>query len=369
MNHQTVSFSKETNVEFYKTLRSRVNSYFKDNNITRHANAAMVIKTIVMLAIYLVPFGFLFVSGLSSWAYFVCWAMMGVGMAGVGLSVMHDANHGAYSRNENINKAIGNVLILLGGSAVNWKIQHNVLHHTYTNVTNLDEDIDPPSKLLRFTPHKKRYAAHKFQHLYAWFFYGLMTFMWFSTKDFKQAVRYKNKDLIKTQGTTYGRHLSYIILFKVIYVGLFIVSPFVWSGGSWLVTLLGFLIMHFIAGFILSIIFQPAHVVPSSNYPMPDESGNIEADWAVNQLYNTADFAPKSKWFSWYVGGLNFQVEHHLFPNICHVHYSKIADIVKATAEEYNLPYYSYKTFMGALADHTKMLYNLGHYDQAPAIH
>jgi linoleoyl-CoA desaturase len=233
----------------------------------------------------------------------------------------------------------------------------------------LDEDIDPPAFLLRFTPHKKRYAAHKFQHLYAWFFYGMMTMMWFSTKDFKQAKRYKEKDLIKTQGTTYARHMSFIILFKIIYVGLFIVCPFMLSPASWVLTLSGFVTMHFIAGFILSIIFQPAHVVPTSNFPMPDASGNIEADWAVNQLYNTADFAPKSKWFSWYVGGLNFQVEHHLFPNICHIHYSKLAEIVKSTAEEFNLPYYSYKTFVGALADHTKMLYNLGHYDQAPAIH
>lgn len=369
MNHQTVSFSKETNVEFYKTLRSRVNNYFKEKNISRHANATMVIKTIVMLAIYLVPFGFLFVSGLNSWVYILCWIGMGIGMAGCGLSIMHDANHGAYSRNETINKAIGNVLILLGGSAVNWKIQHNVLHHTYTNVAHLDEDIEPPAKLLRFSPRKKRYPAHKFQHLYAWFFYGMMTMMWFSTKDFKQANRYKKKDLIKTQGTTYARHMAFIVLFKIIYVGTFIVCPFWLSPASWYITLSGFIIMHFIAGFILSVIFQPAHVVPTSSYPVPDESGNIEADWAVNQLYNTADFAPKSKLFSWYVGGLNFQVEHHLFPNICHVHYSKLAEIVKTTAHEFNLPYYSYETFLGALADHTKMLYNLGHYDEAPAIH
>ena len=369
MNHQTVSFSKETNVEFYKTLRFRVNNYFKERNISRHANATMVIKTIVMLAIYLIPFGFLFVSGLNSWVYLLCWIGMGIGMAGCGLSIMHDANHGAYSRNETINKAIGNVLILLGGSAVNWKIQHNVLHHTYTNITHLDEDIDPPAKLLRFTPHKKRYPVHKFQHLYAWFFYGMMTMMWFSTKDFKQAKRYKEKDLIKTQGTTYARHMTFIVLFKIIYVGLFIVCPFWLSPTSWYITLIGFIIMHFIAGFILSVIFQPAHVVPTSSFPMPDESGNIEADWAVNQLYNTSDFAPKSKLFSWYVGGLNFQVEHHLFPNICHVHYSKLAEIVKTTAHEFSLPYHSYETFLGALADHTKMLYNLGHYDQAPAIH
>ena len=127
--------------------------------------------------------------------------------------------------------------------------------------------------------------------------------------------------------------------------------------------------MQFICGFILGIIFQPAHVVPSSNYPIPDESGNIEADWAVNQLYNTANFAPKARLLSWYVGGLNYQVEHHLFPNICHVHYRKISEIVKATAEEYKLPYNSQKTFLGAIIAHSKMLYNLGHYDNAPGLH
>jgi linoleoyl-CoA desaturase len=127
--------------------------------------------------------------------------------------------------------------------------------------------------------------------------------------------------------------------------------------------------MLFISGLTLGAIFQPAHVVPTSNYPMPDSSGNIDADWAVNQLYNTANFAPKARLFSWYVGGLNYQVEHHLFPNICHVHYRKLATIVKETALEYKLPYHSYKTFAGALIEHTKMLYNLGHYDNAPAIH
>ena len=127
--------------------------------------------------------------------------------------------------------------------------------------------------------------------------------------------------------------------------------------------------MQFISGFILAAIFQPAHVVPTSNYPVPDESGNIDADWAVNQLYNTTNFAPKSKLFSWYVGGLNYQVEHHLFPNICHIHYREIADIVRETAKEYNLPYNSYNTFYRALKEHTKMLYALGHQDLAPAIH
>ncbi|MFM7683728.1 MAG: fatty acid desaturase family protein [Bacteroidota bacterium] len=369
MNYTNVTFSKEHNSEFYKVLRQRVNDYFKSRNISRHANGAMVFKTICMMLIYLIPFSVLFISGLSNWIYLLCWAFMGVGMAGIGLSVMHDANHGAYSRNEIINNIIGKVIILVGGNDVNWRIQHNVLHHTYTNVTEIDEDIDPPAIFLRFSPHKKRLKIHRFQHIYAWFFYGLMTIVWFVSKDYKQAARYKKMGLVESQGLSYAKHLTTIITSKVFYAFIFLLLPFLLSPAHWYVTLFGYLMMQFISGFILAAIFQPAHVVPTSNYPMPDDSGNIDADWAVNQLYNTTNFAPKAKLFSWYVGGLNYQVEHHLFPNICHIHYSKIASIVRETAAEFNLPYYSYNTFYKALKEHTKMLYALGHQDMAPAIH
>lgn len=144
---------------------------------------------------------------------------------------------------------------------------------------------------------------------------------------------------------------------------MFIVLPMIVAPVPWFVSLIGFFLMQFIAGFVLSVIFQMAHVIPSSDFPVPDESGNIQADWAVNQLYNTSNFAPKAKLLSWYVGGLNFQVEHHLFPNICHVHYKQISKIVKKTAIEYNLPYYSYTTFYGAIKDHATLLKNLGQHD------
>jgi linoleoyl-CoA desaturase len=363
MQFKNITFSSNHNEEFYTVLKQRVNHYFKNKNISKHANAAMVFKTVFMLSLYIVPLCLLFVDFSSQWVYFLLWTIMGFGMAGVGLSVMHDANHGTYSKNQVVNGVIGRVLVILGGSDVNWRIQHNVLHHTYTNITEVDEDIAPPSFLLRFSPHTKRYSIHRFQHIYAWFLYGLMTLMWFVTKDFNQAFRYKKKDLLKSQGITMSQHLTSIVIFKIIYATLFIVLPLVFSPAFWYVSVLGFLIKQVIAGFILSIIFQPAHVVPSSNFPLPDDSGNVEADWAVNQLVNTANFAPKARLFSWYVGGLNFQIEHHLFPNICHIHYRHISKIVEDTAKEFRLPYHSYKTFYGALVDHTKLLYTLGNKD------
>lgn len=360
MSYAPVQFSKEHNTEFYKTLRSRVNAYFKENNIAKTANAAMVFKTFALLASFLIPYGFLFWQELPTLAYIGLWVVMGFGMAGVGLSVMHDANHGAYSRKEWVNTLVSNVMIILGGSARNWRIQHNVLHHTYTNVTDHDEDIDPPLFMLRFSPHSQYHAIHRFQYLYAWFFYGMMTLFWYLTKDYQQAFRYKKKGLIESQGVTFSQHITRIIFFKIIYTGLLLFLPIYFGGAVWITNILGFLLMQFICGLILAMIFQPAHIVPTSTFPMPNNSGVVEADWAVSQLYNTANFAPKSKFFSWYVGGLNYQVEHHLFPSICHIHYKKISKIVEQTAKDFQLPYHSYDTFLDALAEHTKMLKNLG---------
>lgn len=369
MERPTITFESNTNTEFYKTLQQRVREYFKENNISRFGNTGMVIKTIFMISLYIVPFILInTVFTGSVLLTILSWIVMGFGMAGVGLSIMHDANHGAYSKNDTVNKLLSFVINGVGGSDVNWRIQHNVLHHTYTNVTGYDEDIDP-GKVMRFTPRAERLKIHRFQHIYAWFFYGMMTLMWCTAKDFIQAARFKRQDLLKTQNITYSRLVRNIIITKILYFSVIFGLPFTFSVLPWYGTVLCFLFMHFIAGVTLAAIFQPAHVVPTSTYPMPNDSGVVEADWAVNQLYNTANFAPKSTWFSWYVGGLNFQVEHHLFPNISHVHYKKLSEIVKKTAGEFNLPYYSYKTFFGAIKEHTKMLHDLGTKDYAPAMH
>lgn len=364
MEYTNIKYDRESsNVDFYKTLQKKVRKHFKDSNTTKYGNTSMVVKTIFMLALYLIPFILILTVVNSVWLMFVMWLLMALGMAGIGMSIMHDANHGAYSKNKYVNNFMGDLISVAGGSDSMWRIQHNVLHHTYTNVTGMDEDIDPGS-VLRFSPHEERKTHHKYQHYYAWFLYGMMTLLWCTVKDFKQAMRYKKLGLTKTQGASFSRILSKIIVHKVLYHAIFLVLPLVFSPVAWYWVILGFLVMHFFTGVILGLIFQSAHVVPSSDYPLPDETGNIKADWAVSQLVNTCNFAPDSKILSWYVGGLNFQVEHHLFPNICHVHYKKISKIVRQTAEEFNLPYNSEKTFGSAIKSHAMMLKKLGNQDQ-----
>lgn len=358
---QPIRFKGKADADFVRTLRKRVNAYFSENKISKYGNTEMYIKTVCMLSIYLVPY-ILMMTGVvtNHWAIFASWIVMGVGTAGIGFSVMHDANHGAYSQNQKVNNIIGLVLNLLGGLATNWKIQHNVLHHTYTNIDGYDDDINP-GKLLRFSPHKPRYNFHKYQHIYGWLLYGLMTIMWITAKDIKQLVFFYNKGLMKSQNiNNINLFVVKLVALKVAYYTVFLTAPImVIDAPNWLIVT-SFISMHFVAGFILGIVFQPAHVSPETEFPLPDDKGQVERDWLVHQLYTTTNFAPKAKSFGWFVGGLNYQIEHHLFPNICHVHYKHLSPIVEATAKEYGLPYYSQPTFWVALKQHGKMLKDLG---------
>lgn len=346
--------------DFFSTLNQRVNTYFKSNNISRYANREMTIKTVFMYLLYWVPF-VVMLTGLvtNGWGMLGLCLVMGTGVAGIGLAVMHDANHGAYSNKSWLNNLVGYSLNMIGGNAFNWKVQHNVLHHTYTNIHDVDEDISPRG-VLRMTPHGEWKSIHRFQHFYAWFFYGLMTLVWVLVKDFVRLARYHQDGLVKNQKTNTPKELAILISTKVVYFAYILVLPMLVMDitfGQWVI---GFLSMHYVAGFILAIIFQPAHVIDGTEYPMPDQSGMMENSWAIHQLHTTTNFAGDNRILSWYVGGLNYQIEHHLFPNVCHVHYRKISEIVKATAQEFGLPYKSEPTFFGAIAGHARLLRELG---------
>lgn len=358
-----VKFNTKSNPDFLKELRSRVNTYFKENNISKYGNINMVIKTLFMLALYLTPY-FLVIFNVfeNTFLVFLMWILMGIGMSGIGLSIMHDANHGVYSKNKKINSSLGYLINLVGGSAINWKIQHNVLHHSFTNIHEHDEDLDSGG-LMRFSVHQKRYKLHRFQKYYAWVLYGLLTISWSLKKDFIQLRRYKKKDLLKTQSISFKKAYLNLVIVKIFYFIHILVIPLLFANQAWWITLIFYFIMHYVCGFILSTIFQAAHVVTETSFPIPNNSGNMENNWAIHQLHTTANFAKNNRILSWFVGGLNFQVEHHLFPNICHVHYRKLSEIVKSTAQEYNLPYYSNLSFFRALQSHYLLLSKLGKQD------
>ncbi|MEO1052739.1 MAG: acyl-CoA desaturase [Bacteroidota bacterium] len=351
--------SQQEQQSFFKVLNQRVNQYFKESNKTKFGNNEMIFKTIFMFMLLFVPYTLILMDIFNAWGLMLLAVIMGLGTSGVGLAVMHDANHGSLSRYKWINKILGYSINIIGGNATNWKIQHNVLHHTYTNVEGHDEDIASKG-IFRFTPHTKRKKIHRYQHIYAWFLYGLMTIGWAIVKDFRQLYKYTRDGLVKKQKLKPFNAWMWLTATKVLYFGYILVIPMLVTSYAWWQLLISFFLMHYVTGFILGIIFQPAHVVEGTEFPLPDEDGKLENQWAAHQLFTTMNFANRSRIFTWLIGGLNFQVEHHLFPHICHIHYRKISVIVRNTASEYNLPYLSQPTFVHALYNHLKLLRKLG---------
>lgn len=279
-------------------------------------------------------------------------------MAGIGMGVMHDAIHGSYSKNKKINTFLGYSFNLIGGNADVWRIQHNILHHTYTNIDHADDDLNAPF-FLRFSPHAKHYWVHQFQHIYIWFFYSISTISWITTKDFVRLKRYSDMGFVNKKNE-YEKTLASLIAWKILYYSYALVLPMIMLPFTWPTILFAFLCMHFVTGFLVSIVFQIAHIMPANEFPLPNNEGMMKDDWYGHQFATTTNFSPKSKLLFWLIGGLNYQVEHHVLPDVCHVHYKDLTKIVSETAKEFGMPYHVKKSMFHAIWDHTKMLRMLG---------
>ncbi len=359
MNNDQIRFNRSNTPAFFRTLNKRVNSYFKEHNLKKTGDFRLHLKTLVMVSLFVAPYFIILLSNLPGWAMLLLCVVMGIGMAGIGMNVMHDGNHDSYSDKKWINKIMGGSMYFLAGNVYNWQVQHNVLHHTYTNIHGHDEDLDA-GRIIRFSKHGKWAPIHRFQHIYSIFFYGLLTMNWVTTVDFKQTKRYLKRKLSYGKFPNPTAQWASVIISKILYFTAWIVIPVLVLDVAWYFILLGFFTMHYVAGMILSVIFQLAHVIEDTETPLPDDSGTMNNSWAIHQLLTTTNFGTKNKFLSWFSGGLNHQVEHHIFPHISHVHYPKIAKIIKQTAQEFDLPYNEYKTMGNALAAHFKHLKHLG---------
>lgn len=343
---------------FASAVRKNVNAYFKENNISPRGNASLVLKTAVMFALYLTPFILLFTLPVVNWMIFPMAVIMGIGMAGIGMGVMHDAAHGATSGKRWVNGILGRSMHLLGSSVFTWKVQHNIKHHTFTNIEGHDEDMETKT-IIRLSKHRPLKKIYRFQHIYAFFLYTLLTFSKM-LGDFRQLRRYNREGITKDQKSTPLKETVRMIAYKIIYLAVILGLPMVLTGYSWWLILLGFLVMHLTAGLIMAVVFQLAHLVEEVNQPLPDDKGVIENDWMVHELQTTANFAPQNRLLSWFIGGLNYQIEHHLFPHICHIHYHRLSPIVQKTAQEFGLSYTVMPTVGKAIGSHARFLRSLG---------
>jgi linoleoyl-CoA desaturase len=283
---------------------------------------------------------------------------MGLGEAGIGMAVMHDGAHGTISKKNWVNELFASTIAILGSNRTNWKIQHNILHHRFTNVYGFDPDIYTKA-VIRLSQHAPLKKYHRYQFVYAFFLYGLMTFAKL-IGDFKQLVVFKTSGMLDTQKTNYKRELLKLIFVKIIYLFMIIGLPILVTPYSWWQVLIGFTVMHVVAGMIMSTIFQMAHVVEDLVQPLPDTEMIIQKEWVVHQISVTSNFAPKNKFLFWYAGGLNYQIEHHLFQYINHTHYPAISKIVQEKCKKYGIRYHLNESFLLALKSHIRQLKALG---------
>lgn len=356
---QSLRFSRKDTQDFFKTLNQRVNLYFKENQIPKTGNWKLYVKTVVMFSLLIAPYVMVLTLSINLWVKLLLCIVMGIGMAGVGMNVMHDGNHGSFSKYPWINKFMGSSIYILAGNVFNWKVQHNILHHTYTNIHGHDEDLEA-GRVLRFSKHSQWFPHHKFQHYYSVFLYGLLTLNWALFADFQQMKRYTKRKLSYLNSKRPSLQWTGLYISKILYFSIWIILPILLIDAPWWTVLIGFVVMHYTAGIILSLIFQLAHVVEDAEMHEAHKSGTMKNTWAIHQLKTTVNFATKNKIMNWFTGGLNHQIEHHIFPHISHVHYTKIGAIVRKTAKEFNLPYNEYKTTRSALFSHFKFLKQMG---------
>jgi linoleoyl-CoA desaturase len=351
-----ISFNNQGN-SFYQELKTSVEQYFSTTRYKKTGNWKLYAKTLVLvpaavgLYFVLLNVHFSLVPGIG----LSC--LLGFVLASIGFNVMHDACHGSYSKKAWVNNMMGLSLNLLGGNAFIWKFKHNIVHHTYTNIDGVDDDI-AKSPVMRMCASQKWVQAHRFQHFYVVILYAISSFAWVSLMDFNKYFKRKVHHT-ELQKMDIQEHIIFW-LSKLLYVLFYIFIPVHFVG--WSAWAIGFGCMHITMGLTLAVVFQLAHVVEDVEFVFAPgiEAQKIEEEWAIHQVRTTANFAPRNKLVSWFVGGLNYQIEHHLFPKVSHVHYPAIAPIVKHVCEKHQLRYLEFKTMSAAILSHFHTLRVLG---------
>jgi linoleoyl-CoA desaturase len=351
----TLKFSGN-NSAFYNELKQRVNHYFEERKLSVHGGNKAIIKVVVLIGSFLVLYSLLAFDRLPfPWSWVACIPFAFV-TAGIGFNIMHDGAHGSLSSHPVLNRLAALTLNMLGASSFMWNIKHNVIHHTFTNVEDHDDDLlNQP--LFRMSPSQPRKRFHRFQHLYWPIGYGLVYVAWIFFLDVR---KYFNRRIATRSGIkiSFMNQIGFWLT-KLIYILCFVVLPLqYYSFGQWII---GYLTYTITTGIIISVIFQLAHTVEQTTFVNPNkETAVIESDWASHQVKTTANFATHNPVITWFVGGLNFQVEHHLFPRISHVHYPALSPIVKEICQRHGLSYLNEPSFGGAVASHIKFLHQLG---------
>lgn len=339
--------------DFSEELRLEVKDYFISNNIGVTGDYRLFLKTAILLTLAVATYTNLVFYTPSPIVAALEAAFLGILFASIGFNVMHDASHQSYSSKKWINTLMVRTAEMMGASSLLWIIKHDGIHHMLTN-TEHDDDLDAGS-VMRMHPGQKRLWFHRFQHWYASFAYMLLYLNWILWNDFK---KYFSRKIHTTEIKEIKTSDHVTFWSGKVFHGVFMITIPCYRLGftSWLI---GYLVFAFVLGFIMSIVFQLAHVVEKSTFPTSENGRIARPSWATIQVMETCDFGTKNKVLTWFLGGLNFQVVHHLFRHISHVHYPAIQPIVKRICEKYQIPYTEFPT-LHAIASHFRTLKRFG---------
>jgi linoleoyl-CoA desaturase len=349
-----VTFNNKNKI-FFNALKAEVDAYFERNGIKKTGNWKLYLKTIILIPSAIGIYCLLMLAQMPVLLSVFLWFLFGLNMAAIGFNIMHDACHGSFSTKGWVNEIFGWTNNFLGGNAFLWKLKHNIIHHTYTNIDGVDDDINN-MPFLRQCSTQPLKPMHRFQSAYMFVLYGFTSLFMF----FMDYIKYFSKKVYTTalKPMDFKEHFMFWVG-KLFFIAFYIVLPIMLIGWKW--WLAGFIISQFTLGLTLAIVFQLAHVVEHAEF---DAAGvdpvKIENEWAIHQVKTTANFAFSNKLVTWFVGGLNYQIEHHLFPRISHIHYPEISKIVKATCEKFDLNYIYFPTTRSAIASHVRFMHNMG---------
>ena len=343
---------------FVRELRKRVDAYFERTGRKRRDCARMYFKTATILAWFTAAY-LLLLFAVSSWWIAVPLAIvLGLSVAAIGFNIQHDGGHKAYSEHRWVNRLMSLTLDLMGGSSYMWDWKHNSIHHTYTNIDGHDDDINI-GILGRLTPHQRRYPFHRLQGIYLWLLYGFLAIKWHLFDDFYQVAigRIGEHRVPRPRGKDLAVFIAGKVFFFTIAFGIpMLLHPVLAVVGV-------YALAAFVSGVVLSVVFQLAHCLGEADFPVPvaTESGErMENEWAVHQVQTTVDFARRNRLVCWFVGGLNFQIEHHLFHKICHVHYPALSKVVEEACRDFGVRYSAHDSVFAAIASHYRWLVQMG---------
>lgn len=341
---------------FHAELKQRITRYFDQMGKPTTGNHQLFLKAIILFTAFSIVYVHLvFFTPALLWQVFESIVLGGI-VAAIGFNIMHDGAHGSFSQYKWLNRLAAFSLNLLGGNSFMWNVKHNIIHHAYTNVDGVDDDIDI-QPWMRMSLTQKKHKLHRYQHLYFWILYSLLYILWIFFLDYQKYFR-KKVGALPLKNMQFSDHAIFWG-FKVLHLFLFVALPIYTMGvGAWLTS---FLIFTLVAGLVLSLVFQLAHTVEHTAFPVPDAAtGKLEDEWVIHQLKTTANFATQNSIVNWLVGGLNFQIEHHLFPKISHIHYQALSKIVREACKEYGIPYLEYPRVRYAVASHVAFLKQMG---------